>query len=113
MPRGKAAEDGNTNVATNGYHYTRQAGKWRLTHHIIAEEILGRPVAENETVRFKDGDRSNLNPNNIVVMPKRVRSIQSQIAVIERKIMELEGERNDLLAKLSNGRQTTVRQEQT
>jgi len=58
MPRGKAAQDGDTFVNQNGYHHTRVDGKWKPTAHIIAETNLGRPIDhDNEIVRFADGDR--------------------------------------------------------
>lgn len=61
-----------TRVSKNGYHYTRQGpGNWVLTHHLVAAEKLGRPVnTDVETVRFVDGDRENLSPDNILVVLK-------------------------------------------
>lgn len=106
MPRGVAAKDGDTNVAPNGYHYTRQNGKFRLTHHIIAEEKLGRPIdTTRETVRFKDRDKTNLSPENIEVVPKGKASIRARLARVEAQIAEYTAEREYLLKEL--GRETS------
>jgi hypothetical protein len=75
MARGKASEAGDTRVSSNGYHYTRTVKEWRLTHHIMAEQLLGRPLADNERVRFKDGNRYNLEADNIEVYKKGSSSI--------------------------------------
>lgn len=94
MPRGQAAEDGSTFTNQNGYHHTRVDGKWRPTAHIIAEEKLGRAVdKETEIVRFIDGDRSNLDPDNITVQPRpNKRSRAARIAQLESKIFDLQAE---------------------
>lgn len=97
MPRGKPSKDGDTNVSDNGYHYTKVGGKFRLTHHIIAEQTLGRPLEADETVRFADGDRTNLSPDNIVVS-KRKTSINGKIAALNARILELTAERDRLVA---------------
>lgn len=96
MPRGQASQIGDTHVAANGYHYTRTDKGWKLTHHIIAEETLGRPISPDETVRFCDGDRTNLKPDNIFVTQRRA-SRASRIAALEAKIMELTNERDRLI----------------
>jgi chaperonin GroEL (HSP60 family) len=94
MPRGCAAKDGDTFVNQNGYHHTRVDGKWRPTAHIIAEEKLGRPInKETEIVRFIDGDRGNLEPDNITVQPRpNKRSKEARIAVLQSRIADLEAE---------------------
>lgn len=96
MPRGVLSKDGDTNVSANGYHYTRHQGKWELTHRLIAIKKLGRPIRADETVKFGDSDRTNLSPNNIVVITRR-RSVRGRLAAVEAKIMELEAEREELL----------------
>jgi hypothetical protein len=65
--RGKASSIGDTRVSLNGYHYTRTETGWQLTHRLVAEEKLGRPLRENERIRFVDNDRTNLDSDNIVV----------------------------------------------
>jgi len=100
MPRGVASKDGDTHTAPNGYHYTRVNGKFRLTHHIIAEQVLGRAIASDETVRFVDGDRSNHRPDNIKVT-KRKTSDAGKLAAIEAKILELQGEAEVIRARIA------------
>lgn len=98
MPRGVASKVGDTNIAKNGYHYTRVEDKWKLTHHIIAETLLGRPLESDETVSFEDGDRTNLTPSNIKVSKKRT-SLKGRIATLNDKIREHTAERDRLQAQ--------------
>jgi len=97
MPRGKPSKDGDTNVAKNGYHYTKVDGHFRLTHHIIAEQALGRSIEPDETVSFADNDRTNLDPTNIVVS-RRKTSLNGKIAALTARILELTAERDRLVA---------------
>ncbi len=97
VPRGQAAEDGATNVAPNGYHYTKQNGKWRLTHHITAEAALGRPIREDERVEFID--KSNKDPkdvDNIRVVKKSKGTTARKRAQLEARIMELQAQLEEL-----------------
>jgi hypothetical protein len=96
MPRGKAAKPGDQRVAANGYHYTRTEKEWRLTHHIIAEQALGRPLTEEERVEFIDRDRSNLDPSNIVVRQQGTGSTRRRIAQLTARIEELQAQRAEL-----------------
>lgn len=98
MPRGTRAKEGDVSIAQNGYSYTHTKEGRRLTHHIIAEEKLGRPLASNERVSFADGDRTNFDPSNILVTIKQAASIASRLAKVNRKIHELQQERSQLLA---------------
>lgn len=92
--------EGDTRIAPNGYHYTYVAGTgWRLTHHIIAEEKYGRKIQPDVTVRFVDGDRTNLSPDNIVLKNKyegkkgrRTETIKKLIDDHKRAIRELQAE---------------------
>lgn len=105
MPRGILAKDGDTNVNKNGYHHTRQNGKWRLTHHIVAEEKLGRPVdTATEVIRFVDSDRTNLDPDNIEVIPKGKHTVRKRLAEVRAKIAELQALEKDLENELLNSR---------
>lgn len=95
MGKGKNAKDGDTRVSPNGYHYTKQGGKWRLTHHIVAEDMLGRTLRKDERVYFKDKNRSNRHPNNLEVKSTQ-NGKQQRIDKIRRQIMILQDELNDL-----------------
>lgn len=82
--------------AANGYHYRKVNGKWKLLHHIIAEERLGRPIdTTSERVIFLDKNCDNLDPSNIVVKEKRGGKIQ-RIAVLEQRIARLQEELAEL-----------------
>ncbi len=95
MPRGQAAEVGDTNVAANGYHYTRTESGWRLTHHLIAERGLGRKLTGQERVVFVDGDRTNLDPANLEVKTKtkgkanRVHYLKTKMELYKEELEEL------------------------
>lgn len=98
MGRGQSAEIGTHRVAQNGYHYDKVANRgdgkpgWRLSHHIVAEQKLGRPLGQNERVSFKDGNKDNLLPSNIVVSEKGRSSLRHRKAVLEQRIEELQAE---------------------
>lgn len=100
MTRGNPATEGATRISQNGYHYTKTKKGWRLTHHIIAEEKLGRPLTVAERVKFIDGNRRNLKPSNIQVIRKGTSSQRARLAVIEARIEELEAERDQLQLQL-------------
>lgn len=40
-----------------------------LAHRVIAEQILGRPLTQNEVVHHRDGNRYNNEPENLVIFP--------------------------------------------
>jgi hypothetical protein len=94
--RGKQAKPGDTRTSPNGYHYTRTEAQWELTHRLIAAKRLGRPLNDNERCTFKDGDRTNLSPDNIVVSEKKQKSTASRRAQLEAKIAELQAELESL-----------------
>jgi hypothetical protein len=97
VPRGTQAKVGDTNVAPNGYHYTRTEGGWVLTHRLIAEKNLGRPLEKNERIRYKDGDRSNLDPSNIQVLTKvGGKSKAAKLASLDARIADLKAQREEL-----------------
>jgi hypothetical protein len=99
LPRGQAAKDGDTFVNANGYHHTRVEGRWRATHHLIIEEKLGRPIDHAvEMVRFADGDRRNLKPENIVIQARvNRRSKEAIITKLQSRIADLQAELELLL----------------
>lgn len=91
MARGKNVAPGATRISANGYHYTKkQDGKWELTHRIVAEEKLGRPLRENERVRFLDGNKDNRDPDNIEVYVTKDRSPRAELARLLAKREELD-----------------------
>lgn len=96
MTRGRASQVGDTRWSPNGYHYTRTARGWQLTHRLVAEETLGRPVGEDERVRFLDGDRTNLDPDNIEVYKSKPQTPARRRAQIEAKIADLQAQLEEL-----------------
>ena len=74
MSKGRQAKIGAENVAANGYAYVKTASGWRLKHHIVAEQKLGRPLEKGERVSFADNDRTNFDPANIIVATKQPKS---------------------------------------
>lgn len=96
MTRGSAAQEGATMVSKNGYHYTKQGSRWRLTHHIVAEKKLGRDLREDERVSFLNGNKEDLHPDNLLVTVKGKASIRQRIARLEARISELQAELDQL-----------------
>jgi hypothetical protein len=96
MVRGQTARTGSTRISDNGYHYTKTPKSWRLTHHLLAEEKLGRPLKEDERVYFVDKDRTNLSADNIIVKLKDEGSIQRRRVHLETRIAELSAELEEL-----------------
>lgn len=99
MARGQRAAVGDTRVSANGYHYTNTRDGWILTHRQIAERTLGRKLNFDERVKFVDGDRTNLDPDNLEVRkvghksPARRRAqIEARIEEYQARIEELEQE---------------------
>jgi hypothetical protein len=88
--------DGYEYQTANGYWYRKVDGEHVLLHHIIAAEKLGRPHDKStERVIFKDHDRNNLDPGNIIVVPKkggkqkRIETLLAKKAVIEEELRDL------------------------
>ncbi len=92
MSRGRKANIGDTRTALNGYHYTRTASGWESTHRLVLQKKLGRPISTAERVRFLDGDRGNLDPENLEVYKVREASTQTKIARLEVKKDEIMSE---------------------
>lgn len=54
-------------MQANGDYYYLTSGR-QPVHKLVAEYIIGRPLAENEVVHHKDGNKLNNSPDNIVVL---------------------------------------------
>lgn len=48
-----------------GKTYTKVFGVHE--HRVVAEQILGRPLRENETVHHRDGNKRNNTPENLII----------------------------------------------
>jgi hypothetical protein len=91
VTRGKPAEEGELKVAQNGYTYKKVGNRWKLLHHVIAEEKLGREIAPDEMVCFIDKNRNNLAPKNILVK-KRNKGLRQRKEALEAQIIRLQEE---------------------
>jgi hypothetical protein len=81
----------------NGYLYVKvEEDKWTARHRLIVEEQLGRALTKAEYIRFKDGNRTNLDPSNLVVHLKNKNSILKQIESLKSRIAALQQEVADL-----------------
>jgi hypothetical protein len=103
VPRGKTMENGDTRVAPNGYHYTKVDGRQVLTHHLKMEEYLGRPLAQDERVHFKDNSaagKQNFSPENLVLIVQGTTSLRRKIAQLTDRIDQLVKEKEYLESQL-------------
>jgi hypothetical protein len=93
MPKGKSSEVGETMTNANGYSCTRTKDGWRFTHHLIAEAKIGRPINRaTEMVKFEDGDRSNLNPDNIIIVARKTASANARLAKLIAQRAEIDAQ---------------------
>jgi hypothetical protein len=101
MPRGQSAEVGTEKVSQNGYVYIKTEVGWRLKHHLVAEEKLGRPIASDERVYFRDKNRQNFNPSNIAieVVQKNLPSLNS-LNKIKKRLNKIEEQYTEELSQI-------------
>ena len=103
MARGQRSDVGSTRTSPNGYHYTRTTDGWVLTHRLVVEEALGRPLLENERIRFKDNDRSNFSdPDNLEVYVAHEGSKQKKLARLKARRDELQAQIDELEEELTD-----------
>lgn len=60
-------------IKDDGYWWRKvgEPNKWRQLHRLKYEEIHGVKLKDNELVIFLDGDRNNLDPDNLVRITRR------------------------------------------
>jgi len=100
VPRGQASEIGAERVAPNGYRYVKTGTGWELCSRLIAENRLGRKLRADEYVTFKDTDRTNLDPNNLLVQRRGRSSLKRQLALVDARILELTATKKELERRL-------------
>jgi len=108
MTRGRKASIGDTRTALNGYQYVRTDKRWELSHRLVLQEKLGRPVSSDERVRFLDGDRTNLDPENLEVYTIKRASTETRIARLEVKKDEIMSELLDLYTQAGDNIQAEL-----
>jgi hypothetical protein len=102
MARGTVSPIGAERQAPNGYYYRKTENDgWQLIHRLIAEEKLGRKLAENEYATFLDNDKTNLDPDNIIVRLRGRHSLNRRLAQVEARLVELTALRDDLVKRLA------------
>jgi hypothetical protein len=104
VARGRNAKVGATRISNNGYHYTKCEEGWRLTHHIIAEKLLGRKLQPGERVTFEDNDRTNFKPANIKVARTGGSSLERRLAALDDRIRELQAQREELADEIARAK---------
>jgi len=100
MARGTPAQVGDERWSKNGYLYRRLPNRWELVSRIIAEEKLGRSLSANEYVSYKDGDKTNLDPDNILIHVRGRSSLRRRLATVEDQIRELTAVADELRKRL-------------
>lgn len=58
-------------MANKQYKAINRNGEVRSEHRIIMERIIGRRLSFDEVVHHIDGDKSNNNPDNLMVVTRR------------------------------------------
>jgi hypothetical protein len=98
MPRGAKRQVGTVRIALNGYRYIQTESGQRLLHHVLAEKKLGRPLRPDERVYFMDGDRQNVEVDNIEVRssPRHL----NQVYLLLQRAIKLEEEASSLRNQL-------------
>lgn len=69
---------GGRTIASNGYvlvkvppgHHLADGRGYAYEHRVNAEGMLGRPLLDGERVKFRNGDRADTRPNNLIVIPR-------------------------------------------
>jgi len=101
MARGTAMPVGTERISNNGYLYRKQEnGCWELVHRLIAEEKISRKLKSNEYAAFLDGDKTNFEPDNIIVQIYGRTSTRRKLAQVEARIAELTATRDELKQRL-------------
>jgi hypothetical protein len=102
MPRGQRAEVGTETTNANGYTQVKTEEGWIGKHTLILEEKLGRKLVPGERAIFKDGNRANLDVDNVVLSEaQNTKSIESRIAKLRAEIDDRVALINDLTDELA------------
>ena len=108
MARGRKANIGDKRTAPNGYQYIRTVKGWELTHRLVIEEERGAPVGSDERVRFIDGNRTNLAPENLEVYTVKKGSVDKRIARLEVRKDDIMSELEELYREAGDIKQAEL-----
>lgn len=77
-------EVGSERINTDGYVEIKIAdpNKWRGKHLILWEQIHGKPVPEGHVIIFGDGNRLNLDPENLILITRGQLAIMNKRGLI-------------------------------
>lgn len=109
MSKGKRAVVGDENVSANGYTYVKTSTGWILKHWLVAEEKLGRPITKSDRVSFKDRDRTNFDPDNIIITEKgspRNSGMSKRLTTIEERMISYVEDHEDKSVALNDLKDT-------
>jgi GTP-dependent phosphoenolpyruvate carboxykinase len=103
MPRGRVAPPGTETWNALGYCQVKTTDRgWVGKHILILEETLGRQLVFGERAIFKDGDKRNLDPNNIeLAASDKKKSLQARIAKLKSEIEDRQALLKDLEDELA------------
>lgn len=94
MPRGQASELGAVTVNKNGYTQVKTERGWIPQHVLTMEAHLGRQLGKGERVRFKNGDRTNWNLDNLELY------VVGTTSTSRKRIFDLKARIEELTAQL-------------
>lgn len=86
MPRGRPCPLGTETVNANGYCQVKTERGWLGKHTLILEKKLGRNLLPDERAIFKDGNKHNLNPDNIELAGGGQKSLRARIAKLRAEV---------------------------
>jgi hypothetical protein len=101
MPRGRTSELGTETTNALGYTQVKTEEGWVGKHILILQEKLGRKLRSGERAIFSDGDKENLDPDNIILAePRSARSLRARIAKLQAEIEDRQALIKDLEKEL-------------
>jgi hypothetical protein len=93
-------------ISKNGYVTWKVNGKWQSAARVVMEAMLDRDLLPGERVHFNDGNKENLDPENLRLVYPGSRSKAGRIAFLEqtfeqswKEMYELDSERAGEFAK--------------
>lgn len=95
---------GSTRQDKDGYQWTKVAepNKWTMTHRIIYREHFG-DIPPGASVVFKDGNRSNLRPENLITYTRQELMRTNTIQRYPEELQQIMKTLKKLKRRLNNG----------